>query len=353
MQTNGTQAGQAPDFADAEHRKLTIVGTGPAGWTAALYASRANLDPLVFEGTEPGGQLMTTTDVENYPGYPEGTMGPDMMQDFREQAERFGAEVRRATVTAADLSERPFRLVIDDDTPLLADALVIATGASAKYLGLDNEQRLLGSGVSACATCDGAFFRDEDVAVVGGGDSAMEEAQFLTRFASKVYVIHRRDELRASKIMQERAFENDKIEFLWSQEVVDVLGEDEVEGVEVIRNKTGETYDLPVTGLFIAIGHTPNTDFVADQLETDAEGYIETEADSTYTSVEGVFACGDAQDHVYRQAVTAAGTGCMAAIDAERWLAEQEAVDEPRTETEYHAAEAVESSNGEAVQDQV
>ena len=353
MQTNGTQAGQAPDFADAEHRKLTIVGTGPAGWTAALYASRANLDPLVFEGTEPGGQLMTTTDVENYPGYPEGTMGPDMMQDFREQAERFGAEVRRATVTAADLSERPFRLVIDDDTPLLADAVVIATGASAKYLGLDNEQRLLGSGVSACATCDGAFFRDEDVAVVGGGDSAMEEAQFLTRFASKVYVIHRRDELRASKIMQERAFENDKIEFLWSQEVVDVLGEDEVEGVEVIRNKTGETYDLPVTGLFIAIGHTPNTDFVADQLETDAKGYIETEADSTHTSVEGVFACGDAQDHVYRQAVTAAGTGCMAAIDAERWLAEQEAVDEPRTETEYHAAEAVESSNGEAVQDQV
>ena len=336
----------AADFSDAEERQVVVIGTGPAGWTAALYTARASLEPLVFQGEEPGGQLMTTSDVENYPGYPEGVLGPQMMDDFEEQATRFGAEVRSGHVTDVDFSERPFRLLVDGETPVNARAVVIATGASAKYLGLENEQRLLGRGVSACATCDGAFFRDQKVAVVGGGDSAMEEALFLTRFASKVYVIHRRDELRASQIMAERAFSNDKIEFRWSQEVVDVLGDEVVEGVEVIRNKTGETYDLPVDGLFIAIGHTPNTAPFEGRLEMDDEGYLLTEGDSTHTNVEGVFASGDAQDHVYRQAVTAAGTGCMAAIDAERFLAEADAgsdIETERTETEYHEAQSVDS----------
>ena len=310
------------DFSEAESIDVVIVGSGPAGLTAALYAARANLNPVVYQGIQPGGQLITTTDVENYPGFPEGVMGPDMMQLFEAQAARFGADLRYGMVTSVDLSSRPFRLVVDEETPVLAQTVIVSTGASAKYLGLKNEERLLGYGVSACATCDGAFFRDVEVAVVGGGDTAMEEALFLTRFASKVHVIHRRDTLRASKIMQERAMANDKISFIWNTEITDVLGEKEVEGVTLRNRETGEASELAVSAFFVAIGHKPNTEVFQDWLETDDLGYIKTQPDTTYTSVPGVFACGDAQDHVYRQAITAAGTGCMAAIDAERWLAE-------------------------------
>ena len=312
------------DFSSADRHKVVIVGTGPAGLTAAIYAARANLSPLVIQGPQPGGQLITTTDVENYPGFPDGIMGPDMMQKFEAQAERFGADLQWGMVTSVDFSERPFKLVVDEETPVLADSVIISTGASAKYLGLENESRLLGKGVSACATCDGAFFRDQELAIVGGGDTAMEEALFLTRFASKVYVIHRRDEFRASQIMQDRVKNHEKIEILWNTVVEDVLGDDLVDGI-VIRNvDSDETRTLPVTGFFVAIGHKPNTDIFSDWLDQDDTGYILTQADTTYTNVEGVFACGDAQDHVYRQAITAAGTGCMAAIDAERWLADQE-----------------------------
>ncbi|NNF03646.1 MAG: thioredoxin-disulfide reductase [Rhodothermales bacterium] len=314
------------DFSTAEHRAVVIVGTGPAGLTAALYSARANLEPVVFQGPEPGGQLVTTTDVENYPGFPDGIMGPEMMMKFEEQAARFGADLRYGTVSQVDFSERPFKLLVDDETPVLADAVIISTGASAKYLGLENEKRLLGHGVSACATCDGAFFREQVVAVVGGGDTAMEEAQFLTRFASKVIVIHRRREFRASQIMQDRTLANDKIDVLWDTVVEDVLGDKEVEGVVVRNVETGETKTIDVQGFFVAIGHKPNTDVFRGQLDMNEAGYIVTKPDSTHTNVEGVFACGDAQDHVYRQAVTAAGTGCMASIDAERWLAEQESV---------------------------
>ena len=303
---------------------VVIVGTGPAGLTAALYAARANLNPLVLQGPEPGGQLITTTDVENYPGFPDGVLGPDLMQQFEKQAARFGADMQYGTVTKVDFSQRPYKLIVDDEKGVLANTVIISTGASAKYLGLKNEQRLLGKGVSACATCDGAFFRNVDVAIVGGGDTAMEEALFLTRFANKVYVLHRRDELRASKIMQERAMANDKIEFLWNTEVEDVLGDDEVTGLKIRNNVSGEVSDLDVQGFFVAIGHKPNTDVFADWITRNEQGYIITAPESTYTNVEGVFACGDAQDHIYRQAVTAAGTGCMAAIDAERWLAEHE-----------------------------
>ena len=310
------------DFSNAEHVNVTIIGSGPAGLTAALYAARANLKPIVYQGVQPGGQLITTTDVENYPGFPEGIMGPEMMQLFEAQASRFGADLRYGTVTQVDFSERPFRLVIDEETPLLSQTVIISTGASAKYLGIDGEQRLLGYGVSACATCDGAFFRNLEVAIVGGGDTAMEEALFLTRFATKVYVVHRRDTLRASKIMQERAMANERIEFIWNTVVKKVNGEKEVDSITIENRETGLESELPVKALFVAIGHKPNTDIFKKWLDMDDQGYIITKPDSTYTNVEGVFVCGDAQDHVYRQAITAAGTGCMAAIDSERWLAE-------------------------------
>ena len=302
---------------------VVIVGSGPAGLTAALYAARADLNPIVFEGPEPGGQLMQTTDVENYPGYPEGVMGPKMMQDFREQAERFGADTRYGMVTNIEFDERPYTLTIDEEVEIKAKAIIVSTGASAKWLGLDSEQELRGKGVSACATCDGAFFRDQHVIVVGGGDTAMEEATFLTKFASKVTVLHRRQELRASKAMQQRAFNDEKIEFMWDTELKEVLGEDAVEGVKVINNETQEMTILDdVKGVFIAIGHKPNTDLFKGVIEMDDVGYIQTKGQSTKTDMPGIFACGDAMDAVYRQAVTAAGTGCKAALDAESYLAE-------------------------------
>lgn len=307
--------------------KVVIIGSGPAGLTAALYAARADLSPIVFEGPEPGGQLTTTTDVENFPGYPEGVMGPKMMQDFREQATRFGADCRWGMVTDIDMSKRPFRLVVDEEHELFAESVVVATGASAKWLGLPSEQRLRGKGVTACATCDGAFFRNEHVIVIGGGDTAMEEATFLTKFASKVTVVHRRDEFRASKVMQQRLFDNPKIEVVWDSTVDEVLGEQVVKGVRLKNLKTGALTNLnDVTGVFLAIGHKPNTDLFKDVLDMDETGYIITKGKTAYTNVEGIFACGDAQDHVYRQAVTAAGSGCMAAIDAERWLEDQHAL---------------------------
>lgn len=304
---------------------VVIIGSGPAGLTAALYAARADLNPIIFEGPEPGGQLMQTTDVENYPGYPEGVMGPKMMQDFREQAQRFGADCRYAMVTDIEFGDRPYKLTIDEEHTVFARAIIISTGASAKWLELPSEQRLRGKGVSACATCDGAFFRDQHVIVVGGGDTAMEEATFLTKFASKVTVLHRREELRASKAMQKRAFNNDKIEFMWNTELHEVLGDEVVEGVNVINNETQEVTTLDdVTGVFIAIGHKPNTDLFKGVLEMDDVGYIQTKGQSTRTDLPGIFASGDAMDPVYRQAVTAAGTGCRAALDAERFLAEDE-----------------------------
>ncbi|MGP0030618.1 MAG: thioredoxin-disulfide reductase [Acidimicrobiales bacterium] len=317
----------------SERRKVLIIGSGPAGLTAAIYAARAQLEPLVIEGEpssnsdQPGGQLMLTTEVENYPGFVDGIMGPDLMRIMRDQAIRFGAELRTAKVSRLSLAASPVAAWVGDpeaEAPTVeADALILATGARSLMLGVPNEDRLLGYGVSTCATCDGFFFRDDHIAVVGGGDSALEEALFLTRFASKVTVIHRREELRASKIMQDRAFKNPKIEFRWNAVVVDVLGDTKVGGVRVRHTVTGVESDLALSGLFVAIGHEPNSALVKGQLELEANGYVRTFGRTSRTSVDGVFACGDVQDDYYRQAVTSAGSGCMAAIDAERWLEER------------------------------
>jgi len=302
---------------------VIIVGSGPAGLTAAIYAARANLNPLMIEGEEVGGQLMTTTDVENYPGFAAGIMGPDLMIETKKQAERFGTRFVSQNVTKVDFSSQPHKVWVGDKE-YQAKSIIISTGASAKYLGLENEKRLLGRGVSACATCDGAFFRDVEVAIVGGGDTAMEEALFLTRFASKVHVLHRREEFRASKVMADRVMNHDKIQIHWNTELKDVLGDKAVTGAKIFNSKTNETSEMAVEGVFIAIGHKPNTDIFKDFIDTNDVGYIQTKPDSTYTNVKGVFACGDAQDDIYRQAITAAGTGCMAAMDAERWLDDQE-----------------------------
>ena len=309
---------------DNEKVKVLIIGSGPAGYTAAVYAARAGLKPVLYQGGQPGGQLTLTNDVENYPGYPEGINGPQMMVDFQKQAERFGTDIRYGMVTSVDFSGWPHKVTIDEKTTVEAEAVIISTGASAKWLGLESEQRLNGMGVSACAVCDGFFYRGQDVAVVGGGDTAAEEATYLSKLAKKVYMLVRRDELRASKIMQQRVLKAPNIEVLWNTEALEVLGKDQVEGLKVVNNKTNEERDLEIQGFFVAIGHKPNTDIFKGLLDMDEVGYIKTIPGTSKTKIPGVFATGDAQDKVYRQAVTAAGSGCMGALDAERFLAEKE-----------------------------
>ncbi len=307
-----------------EEVNVLILGSGPAGYTAAIYVARAGLKPVLYQGGQPGGQLTITSDVENFPGYPDGIVGPEMMMDFQKQAERFGTDNRYGLATSVDFSSYPLKVVIDETHEITANAVIIATGASAKWLGIPSEQKLNGQGVSACAVCDGFFFRGMDVAIVGGGDTACEEASYLSKMCNKVYMIVRRDEMRASKIMQRRVFNAKNIEILWNSQTDEILGDREVEGVRVVNTITGEKKEIPVKGFFVAIGHKPNTEIFKNYLDMDENGYIKTIPGTTRTNIEGVFASGDAQDHVYRQAVTAAGTGCMAALDAERFLAEKE-----------------------------
>lgn len=312
-------------MSEVQHSKVIILGSGPAGLTAALYTARANLAPVLIHGPQPGGQLTTTTDVENFPGFEHGIMGPDLMSTMEAQAKRFGTDIKQDIITETDLSSRPFKL-IGQSAQYSCDVLIIATGASAKLLGIEAEKELMGYGVSTCATCDGAFFREKDIIVVGGGDSACEEALFLTRFGKKVYLVHRRDELRASKIMQDRTLKHEKIEMLWNKTITDIQGskQDGVSSVTLHDTNTGEDSEFKCDAVFLGIGHTPNSSVFKGQIDMDENGYINTKPNCTKTNIEGVFACGDVQDHVYRQAVTAAGSGCMAAIEAERWLEAQE-----------------------------
>ena len=303
--------------------KCFIIGSGPAGYTAAIYAARANMSPLLYQGMEPGGQLMLTTDVENYPGYPEGILGPEMMEDFRKQAERFGTDIRFGLITEVDFTGPKHKLIIDETTTITADTVIISTGASAKWIGLDSELRLNGNGVSACAVCDGFFFKGQDVAIVGAGDTACEEATYLSKLCKSVHMLVRRDEMRASKIMQERVLATPNIKVYWNTETEEILGDKVVEAVRIRNNESGQTSEIPIQGFFVAIGHKPNTDVFKEWVEMDAQGYIFTKERSTRTNVEGVFAAGDVQDKTYRQAVTAAGSGCMAALDAERYLTEK------------------------------